>query len=194
MAEITNQSILKIARGVPVRLYIKPTINADGTITLGAGGILDSTTHATAVEIGFTQDGIELTRGITKEGLIVDQRNSEILPAITDQDVHLKTTILQIRDYVNMASLNPGLTVMSGTGFSGMSDQLTQTITQIPVVAIAPSPNDPTKFLVIIIYAGVNEAPFRVFLGKKYSTTPLDIKAQDAGRTDGKTFAWYETL
>jgi hypothetical protein len=194
MAEITNQLITKIARGVPVRFYIRPTINADGTITLMAGGGLDSTAHANAKEIGFTQEGVEMTRGVAFEDLPVDQRNNNILQSLTSQDVHLKTNVLQIRDYDNVVKLNPGTVAMTGTGFSGISDQLVQTFDLIPVCAIAPTPNDATKFLVLILYACYNVAPFNVKLAKQYNTTPIDLKAQDAGRSDGKTWAFYETV
>lgn len=194
MAEIVNQSITKIARGVPVRFYINPTINADGTITLMANGGLDTVAHANAKEIGYTQDGVELSRATEYEDLPTDQRLQGILQSLVSQDVHLKTKVLQIRDYANMVKLNPGTAAMAGTGFTGISDQLDQTFSLIPVCAIAPTPNDPTKFLVIILYACFNVAPFNVMLAKQYNSTPVDLKAQDAGRSDGKTWAVYETV
>lgn len=193
MADITNQLVAKIARGVPVRFYINPTINTDGTITLSATGGLDSAAHTNAKEIGFTQDGVELTRGTTFEDLPVDQRFANILNSLTGQDVHLKTKILQIRDYANMVKLNPGMVAMTGLGFSGISDQTDQTITNVSACAVAPTPNDPTKFQVIILYNCYNVAPFSVMLSKKYNVTAIDLKAIEAGRSDGKTFAYYET-
>lgn len=194
MAELKNQTIAKIARGIGVRFYINPTINADGTITLMANGGLDSVTHPNAKEVGYTQEGVELTRGTTFEDLPVDQRLNPINQSLSAQDVHMKVNVLQIRDYANMVKLNPGLTAMEGDGFSGISDQADQSFALIPVAAVAPTPNDATKFQVMIIYAGYNVAPFSAKLAKQYNSTPVDIKAQDAGRTDGKTFAFYETV
>lgn len=194
MAELKNQTIAKIARGIGVRFYINPTINVDGTITLLAGGGLDSVAHANAKEIGYTQEGVELTRGTTFEDLPVDQKLNPILQSLSAQDVHMKTNVLQIRDYANMVKLNPGLIGMSGTGFDGISDQADQSFILIPVAAVAPTPNDATKFQVMIVYAGYNVAPFSAKLAKTYNATPIDIKAQEAGRADGKTWAFYETI
>jgi hypothetical protein len=193
MADISNQLIAKIARGLPVRFYINPTVNTDGTITLSTAGGIDATAHPNAKEIGFTQDGVELTRGVTFEDLAVDQRVEPVLQSINAQDVHIKTKALQIRDYANMVKLNPGTVAMTGTGFSGISDSLDQSFTLIPVCAVAPTPNDATKFQVIVGYAVYNVAPFNAMLAKKYNVTPIDLKCQDAGRTDGRTWAFYET-
>jgi hypothetical protein len=193
MADLSNQLITKIARGVPVRFYISPTINTDGTITLSTAGGLDATAHTNAKEIGFTQDGVEMSRATSFEDLPVDQRMEGILQSLTSQDVHIKTKVLQIRDYANMVKLNPGTAAMTGTGFSGISDQLDQSFSLIPVCAIAPTPNDATKFIVLILYACYNVAPFNVMLAKKYNVTAIDLKAQDAGRADGKAWAMYET-
>lgn len=193
MADISNLLTNKIAKGFPVRVYSSPTVNTDGTITLSTAGGLDATAHPSAKEIGFTQDGVELTRTPTIEDLPVDQRLENILQAVTAQDVHMKFKMLQIRDYANVVALNPGLAALTGTGFSGMTDTLNQTLTLVPVCAVAPTPNDVTKFQVMILYACCNVAPFSATLSKKYNVTALDLKGFDAGRSSGASWAFYET-
>lgn len=189
-----NHSLIKIARGVPVELWAGIAPNAAGIVVLDLPtGRPDTTLNPSAVNIGYTQDGIEVSRGVTPESLPVDQSFTDIAQALQSQDVHLKTKVLQVRDYANMVLLNPGTAAMTGTGYTGMHDQQTQTITLLSYCAVAPSPNDATKWLVIVIYAGYNIAPFTVTLGKKWNVSAVDIKAEDAARADGATWAWYET-
>jgi hypothetical protein len=54
-------------------------------------------------------------------------------------------------------------------------------------------PKDPTRFQVMIIFAGRNVADFSVKLTKQYGKTPIDIRGRSAGRTDGKTCLFYTT-
>jgi hypothetical protein len=192
MAEITNQLITKMLGGSPIRVYINPTINADGTITLGAGGILDSVAHANAKEIGYTQGGFELTRGIEVMGVPTDQTLEDVLQSLSSQDVHLKTSVLQIRDYAHLVLLNPGMAAMTGTGFTGISDSTTRTITTASVACVQKLPNS-AFFKVIIAYACYNVAPYNEKMAKEYNVTALDLKVVNAGRVDGRTFASYET-
>jgi hypothetical protein len=190
MADINNLLTTKIARGFPIRVYGSPTISSDGSIVLSANGGLDPTAHASAFEFGFTQDGAEFSRGTTFEDLPVDQRNEAILLALTGQDAHLKFKALQIRDHTNFQKITPGAAAVTGiTGLTGLSDQVSQSFSTIPVVAIAPTPNDATKSMYILLYACYNVAPYTLTLGKKYNVTAVDLKAVDAGRTDGRT--WF---
>lgn len=193
MPEVSNQLTTKIMRGLPVRIYLNPTVNADGTITLAAGGTLDTVAHANAKEIGYTQDGFELSRGVEMESLPTDQTLDDVLHSLTSQDVHLKTTMLQARDYANSVLMNPGTVAATGAGFSGIADNRTTTITTCTVAGIAPAPNDATKYQVIIAYACYNVAGYTVKLSREYNRTPLDLKVVQAGRVDLKTWFHYET-
>ena len=194
MADVSNQTIAKISRGLPIRVYLNPTINTDGTITLTASGTLDGTAHVNAKEIGYTQDGFELTRSTTVEGLPTDQTKDEVVNSLAGQDVRLKTTMLQIRDYANLVLLNPGMVAVTGTGFSGIADNDSTVIATCAVACVAPTPNDATKFKVIIGYACYNVAPFNEKLAREYNRTPLELKVVNAGRTDRRTFFSYETV
>lgn len=193
MADITGQDKTKIMRGQSLRVYIDPTVNADGTITLSVAGGLDTVVHASAKELGFTQDGAHLTVSRSFEDLPVDQRNNNILQSMTHQEPHLKVGGLQVRDWAVWQKLQPGAAVMTGTGFNGISDAVDQSFALHVVAAVAPTPNDPTKFQVLIVYACYNVAELALMLSKAYNKTPLDFKGQDAGRTDGKTWAAWET-
>jgi len=193
VALINGQDPTKIMRGLPVRIYIGPTISTDGTIAVATGGLLDSAAHANALDLGYTQDGAEITVTRTFEDLPVDQRNTPILHGLNTQEPHLKTGMLQVRNWATIAKLQPGAVLVTGTGFIGISDQVDQTFTLLPVCAIAPTPNDPTKFQVLIVYACYNIADLALKLQKAYNKTPLDFKGQDAGRSDGKTWFAYET-
>lgn len=192
MPEVTNQSTIRIMRGVPLRFYLDPTINADGTITLNETGALDADAHPDAVELGFTQDGAVFTRGTTFEDLAVDQRFTSILNSLTAATASLKTKVLQVRDWDNLAMLNPGTTVMVGTGFTGISDQVEQTFDLHAVAAVAPTPDDPNTSTVFLLFACYNVAPLDLTLAKKYNVTSIELRAQDAGRADGKTFAVFD--
>jgi hypothetical protein len=193
MAIINGQDPTKIMRGQIVRVYIDPTVNSDGTITLGTGGALDSTAHANALELGYTQDGAEISVARTFEDLPVDQKMSPILHSLNSQEPHLKTGMLQVRNYATLAKIQPGTAVQSGTGWTGISDQVDQSFVLRTVAAVAQSPSNPLYFQVLIIYACSNIAELMLKLAKAYNKTPLDFKGQDAGRADGKTWMAYET-
>jgi hypothetical protein len=194
MALLNGLDPTKIMRGMPLRVYIDPTFNSDGTVTLGTGGLLDSSAHANAVELGYTQDGAELTVSRTTEDLPVDQRNNNILMSLTGQEPHLRVGYLQVRDWAVLTKLQPGTSLQSGAGFVGISDQTDQTITARGVCAVAPTPNDATKYQVLIVYSCYNVADLVLKLSKEYNKTPLDFKGQDAGRADGKTWFAYHTV
>lgn len=188
-----NRKIEEIMKG-PAEFWINPTLNANGTVDIAAGGLLDSTAHPLAANIGFTQDGVDFTSNPTFEELPVDQSQSGILRAITARDTHMKTKVLNIRNYANMVMLNPGMKSVTGVGFKGLSDSLSDAFTLLPVCAIAKTPNNAGFNQVMIIFAGYNVANFSAMLSKKYNSTPLDIKAEDAGRADGATFLIYESV
>ena len=191
-----NHNLAAVMRGVKAEFWINPTINADGTITLQPDGSLlnsgSNPPHPGARNIGYTQDGATLTRGKTRESLPVDQEQTPIGNALTDTEVHLKTTILQVRDYDNLAALESGILAVTGTGFKGIRDGGTD-INLFPIAVISPLPENSSYFQVILVYAAENVGDLSLVLAKAYNTTPIDLMARPAGRTNGATFFVYDT-
>lgn len=191
-----NHNLAAVMRGVKAEFWYNPTINSDGTITLQADGSLAnsgvSPAHPNARNIGYTQEGCALTRTKTFENLPVDQEDEPVGDGLTGTEVHLKTTMLQVRDYDNLAALEVGLSAVNGTGWKGIADG-GHVITLFPIACISPLPNDPTKFQVIIVYAAMNQGALDLKLAKQWNRTPIDLIARPAGRADGRTFMVYET-
>lgn len=194
MPPVINQDATKIMRGFPVRVYLDPTFNADGTVkNIQADGSLLIADHANAQEVGFTQDGAELTVGREREGLPVDQRRTDILPAITSQVPHLKFGFLQVLDFELTQKLTPGSELHDEDTHVGISDGNDYSIALHSVAAIAPSAADPTLHQVLIIYACSNIEDLALKLEKGWNKTAVDLQGEDAGRTDGKTWFAYIT-
>jgi hypothetical protein len=194
MAELKNQVLASIMRGVRVRLYSGVTFNTDGTVkNIQADGSLVVADHPGAIEWGFTQDGAELTRATTREGLPVDQRQTEVLISMMSQVPHLKFGMLQVLDFENLQKVVPGSVYQSGDDFEGISDQLDQTIELTNVVAIAPRNDDPDNHQVLVLYAASNVADMALKLSKAFHKMPVDFQGEDAGRADGKTWMAYVT-
>lgn len=191
-----NHNLAAVMRGVKAEFWLNPTINADGTITLLPDGTLENTgvspDHPNAKNLGYTQEGATLVRSKTREDLPVDQEQGNIGNALTGTEVHLRTTILQVRDYENLAALESGLGAVSGTGFKGIADG-DLSISLFPIAVISPLPNDSTLFQVIIVYAAENVGELNLTLAKTWNTTPIDLMARPAGRADGRSFFVYET-
>jgi hypothetical protein len=191
-----NHNLAAVMRGVKAEFWRGPTINADGTITLQAdGSLLNSGVtppHPNAFNLGYTQDGATLTRAKTFEDLPVDQEQEPIGDALISTDVHLKTTMLQVRDYDNLAALESGMNAVTGTGWKGIADG-GLSFTLFPIAVISPLPNNPALFQVIIIYAAKNAGSLDLKLAKQWNKTPIDLVARPAGRADGRTFMVYET-
>ena len=97
-----NHNFAAVMRGVKSEWWINPTINADGTITLQPDGSLQnsggSPAHPNARNLGYTSEAAALTRTKTFEDLPVQQEQEAIGDALIGTEVHLKTTILQVRD------------------------------------------------------------------------------------------------
>lgn len=191
-----NHNLAAVMRGVKAEFWINPTINADGTIELEADGSLlnsgVSPPHPNARNIGYTQDGAALTRSKTSEDLPVDQEQEPIGDALIGTEVHLKTTMLQVRDYDNLAALEAGMNAVTGTGFKGIADGGMNYVL-FPIAVISPLPNNPALFQVIIVYAAKNVGELNLTLAKAWNKTPLDLVARPAGRSDLRTFFVYET-
>ncbi|MDT5061528.1 MAG: hypothetical protein QOH63_1987 [Acidobacteriota bacterium] len=189
MAVISNQDLTKIMRGFPVRVFLDLTFNADGTVkNLAVDGTIVSADHANGVELGFTQDGAEITLNQTRGGLEVDQRNHEVLPILNKQEPHLKLGYLQVNDFATLAKLVPGASVQTDSYATGISDQVDQSITLHSITAIAPTAADKTKFHQLTVYACSNMAALALKLSKAWHKMPVDFVGEDAGRTDGKTY------
>jgi hypothetical protein len=191
-----NHNLAAVMRGVRAEFWLNPTINADGTIDVEEDGSLLNTgvdpPHPNARNFGYTQEGATVTRGKTFEDLPVDQEDVAIGDAMTGTEVHLRTTMLQVRDYDNLAAIEAGMSVVTGAGYKGIADG-GNSFTPFPIAVISPLPNDPTNFQVIIIYAAKNVGELSLTLAKEYNKTPIDLVARPAGRADGRTFFVYET-
>jgi hypothetical protein len=192
MPPIKNLDLTQIMRGFPVHVYLDLTFNADGTVkNLQPDGTVLEADHPNGVELGFTQDGAELTLGQEREGLGVDQRINQVLPALTSQDPHLKVGFLQVADFETLAKLVPGAAFQTSAYATGISDQVDQTIELHSVTAIAPTASDPTKFHQLTVYACSNIAGLALKLSKSWHKMPLDFKGEDAARSDGKTWGAF---
>jgi hypothetical protein len=192
MANVSNLATAKILRAVPLRVYINPLIAADGSVALVSGG-LDAAVHTTAKDLGYTQGGLQFSRAPTFEDLAVDQSNEPVLLSMSGVGSSVKFKGLQVRDYAIWQKIVPASAVQTATGLTGIGDQTDQTITPFSLVAIAPAPNDNTKYIYLIVYAGYNVAPFNVNFAKAYNVTDIEMKIMDAGRSDGGTWKIFET-
>jgi hypothetical protein len=194
MAELKKQDLTKIMRGVPVRIYLDLTFDADGKVhNLGADGSVVIADHPNGAEVGFTQDGAELTRSVTREGLPVDQSLTEKLISITGQVPHLKFGALEVLDFETLQKLVPGSTYIEDDESEGISDQNDPTIEMHSITAIAPMNSDKTRHQVLIIYYCSNIADMALKLSKSFHKMPVDFQGEDAGRADGKTWYAYAT-
>lgn len=193
MANVSNLNALKVLRAVPLRVYLNPTLNANGSVTLAAGG-LDATAHPTAKDVGYTQGGLQFGRAPTFEDVPVDQSGESILLSMLSAPATLKFKGLQVRDYDIWSLILPATTLLTATGLTGISDQASQVVTPFSLVAIAQQPNNAAKNIYIVGYSGYNVAATGVDFSKKYNVTDIEMKLLDAGRADGKTWAiWEET-
>jgi hypothetical protein len=195
----SNKNLNAIPRGQKVFFWYGVTINSDGSIAVDvtAPGYIVNTgvspPHPNARCIGYTQDGVILSFKATPEDLPVDQEDENIGESYVGKESHMKTSMLQILDFDNVAALTPGLVAVSGTGWHGVSDRTQSTFPLVPVAAIALLPSDPTRAQVQLIYAGKNVAEFSAHLAKQYQKMPLDIMGRLSGRADGATCNWYTT-
>jgi hypothetical protein len=192
MANVTNLAAAKILRAAPLRVYINPLIAADGSVALVSGG-LDAAVHINAKDMGYTQGGAQFSRAPTFEDLPVDQSHTPILLSMPTVGSTVKFKGLQVRDYATWQKIVPATAVQTATGLTGIGDQTDQTITPFSLVAIAPTPNDATKHIYLVVYAGYNVAPFNVDFSKSYNVTDVEMKIMDAGRSDGGTWKIWES-
>jgi hypothetical protein len=194
-----NTNLNAIPRGQKVFFWYGVTVNADGSIAVDptAPGYLVNTgvspAHPNGRCIGYTQDGSILSFKATAEDLPVDQEDEPIGESYIGKESHIKTSMLQILDFDNVAALTPGMSAVSGTGWHGVADGNLPSFTLVPVAAVALLPSDPTRVQVQLIYAGKNVAEFNAHLAKQYGKTPLDIMGRTSGRSDGRTCMWYTT-
>lgn len=192
MANVSNLAATKILRAVPLRVYINPLIASDGSVALVSGG-LDAAVHTNAKDLGYTQGGLQFSRAPTFEDLPVDQSFTPVLLSMPTVGSTVKFKGLQVRDFAIWQKIVPATTVQTATGLTGIGDQTDQTITPFSLVAIAPTPNDATKYIYLVIYAGYNVAPFNVNFAKEYNQTDIEMRVMDAGRSDGGTWKIWET-
>lgn len=189
MPPVTNMDLTKIMRGFPVHVYLDLAFNPNGSVkNLQVDGSILIADHPNGVEIGFTQDGAELSLTQTRGGLEVDQRLTNVLPTLTGQEPHLKFGFLQVLNHETLAKLIPGSVYETDSYSEGISDGLDQSIELHSVTAIAPLASDPTKFHQLTVFACSNMAPLLLKLSKAYHKMPVDFQGEDAGRTDGKTY------
>lgn len=189
MAIVNGLDLTKIMRGYPTRVYLDATFKSDGTIlNLQTDGTLVVADHTNIIELGYTQDGAELSLEQERGGLEVDQRIHNVLPVLTRQTPHLKVGLLQVNNPTLLAKLVPGAAVQTDSYGTGISDQVDQTITLHSVTAIGPVAGEAGKFHQLTVYACSNMAQLLLRLSKAWHKMPLDFVGEDAGRTDGKTY------
>lgn len=189
MPPVNNLNLAKIERGFPVRVYLDATFDSKGrVVNLQLNGDLLQADHANIVDLGYTQDGAELSLEQARGGLEVDQRNHEVLPVLTKQTPHLKVGYLQVNDIPTLGLIIPGAVVETDSYATGISDQVDQSIALHSVTAIAPTAGDKTKYHQMTVFACSNMAQLLIKLSKAWHKMPLDFVGEDAGRLDGKTY------
>jgi predicted polyphosphate/ATP-dependent NAD kinase len=130
--------------------------------------------------VGLTDDGAVCTVGKETAGELFDEISEEQNITITKTSMNIKVSAAQVLDADNLAQATNGIGTAVSIGTTPVVPVFTigtGVLSYTGVAAIAPTLNDPTKFIVFHIYKGVNIAPFDLELARsKRAKLALDFQ------------------
>lgn len=159
------------------RIWFSLGIPAAGAyLKIGADGTPDAIENPSAKLVGLTEKGamLNLTRSITEE--YYDEVKYALERNIEQIGGSLKCEAAQVLDpdLITLATVGMGTALTPAGKLAWTLGESALAFTS--VAAIAPTKNDPTKFVVFHLYKAYNKADFDVSLSRtERSKLPLDF-------------------
>jgi hypothetical protein len=162
----TTLDITKVQKN-PSRIWFGLAIpSASSYLTIGADGTPDATQNPSAKLIGLTEKGamLNLKRTITEE--FYDEVKYALDRTIDQIGGSIKAEANQVLDVdlLTLATVGMGSPLTPSGKLAWTLGEGTLSFTSI--AAIAPTKNDPTKFVVFHLYKAYNKANFDVELSR----------------------------
>lgn len=162
---------------------------ASGTrLLLHTDGTPNSTQNPNAVHLGMTEGGEEWLVKDSKTDFRADEFVSPIISRITDQEIAITGSLLQISDMAVMQIMNVTATRSDVGGSEGLTwGSSNPVIVYRSFAVIWPVEGDSTKFHVFHIYKGYNDAGMAAQVSRtKLGASPFAIHGYpDTTRTNG---------
>ncbi|OLE52116.1 MAG: hypothetical protein AUG51_19355 [Acidobacteria bacterium 13_1_20CM_3_53_8] len=194
MPNVVSYNANHVIKG-PGRLWLNTALPASpGRITLDANGNPDGTESPNAIFLGMTREGCTFTETYTEQGQTCDELTAPYRTDIDAEAGTLEGEFLEVLNFQRLAKLAPNGVYSAVTGVGAYS-QITfggvLTVVNVPVVLIAPQTADPTKFVVVQLYAAHNTAGIKLGLTKKKDAgIPFKLEAMIVpGRAAGDQLA-----
>lgn len=191
-----NWLTTRVALG-PGKLYgnLGGTTNAPWDITsstvrllLHTDGTPDSTQNPNAKHLGMTEGGEEWSAKDTATHFRADEFVNPIISRITDQEIIITGSLLQISDMAVQAIMNPTATRSDVGGSEGMTfGSANPSITYRSFAVIWPVEGQTTKWHVFHVYKAYNDVGMAAQISRsKLGASPFAIRAFPiTTRTDG---------
>lgn len=162
----TTLDITKIQKG-PCKVFFGIAVPAEGAkLIVGAGGVPDATQNPNAKLVGLTDDGAVASFGKTVTEENFDELKEPQLRTIDTTSLSIKVNAAQVLDADNLAQATNGVGTSATISSVPVIKLGTGTLTYTGIAVIAPTLDDPAKYIVIHIYKGFNVAPFDLELAR----------------------------
>lgn len=169
--------ITKTQKG-PCRVWFGLAVPAAGTkLTIDANGEPDATQNPNRKLVGLTDAGASASVGKTLTEEFFDELTEAQNVAVDKTEMSIKVDAAQVLDPDIIAQATNGIGTAATFGTIAGYTVGIGTLTYTSVAAIAPTLNDPSKFIVFHLYKAYNDAPFDIELSKtKRAKISLNFK------------------
>lgn len=142
------------------------------------GGTPDSVENPLAVHLGHTAEGTTITTNVTVTDHFADETPFPIKASLDQLTMEMTGNLLQIFDeeVVKVLAAQFG-TYGTGAGYKQFTLGAKASISYTNFALIVPTPMDPTKYSVIMLYSAMNAAGLNFQIGSKVrSQTPFTFR------------------
>lgn len=166
-----------------------PWDGANGVrLLLHTDGSPNSTQNPNAVHLGMTESGVEWSAKDTATHFKADEFVNPIVSRITEQEILISGSLLQISDMAVQAIMNPSATRSDVGGSEGLTfGSANPSIVYRSFAIIWPVEGDSTKFTVFHVYKAFNDTGMAAQISRsKLGASPFALRGFPiTTRTDG---------
>lgn len=176
-----NWNTVNIPRGQRVELWAKLAVPAaSARLTLHTDLTPESVANPSALHLGRTEDGAEVSYATTLQHRVSDEFDSPFDTTIEIVEGIISATLMPTLDTAIMEVLMPGVTKASGTGYEELPfGGSTGTPTKYSVAAIWRMPEDNTKVAVFHLYNAIQDSKLAMRIrrgGNAIGSTPIAFR------------------
>jgi hypothetical protein len=175
----TNYDTTKFVVDTFGQLWAGLAVPAAGArLTLHTDGTPESVANPNAIHLGHTKDGVKvtITNALTKH--YVDEEAAPVKTTVEAVEMMLEGSFHQVLDEDILKKLTAGFgTYSTASGYKQFTIGR-KILTYDSIALIYPTPADPTKFVVVHMYNGINEGGLGYSVSRKtFAETPFKFVA-----------------